>query len=44
MLVRIQGKGDPHLLMVGLQTGVAAIETDVENSQNTKSRFTGKQH
>lgn len=31
-------KEKPHSLLVGLQTGLATLETDVENLQNPKNK------
>lgn len=32
----MKGKGNPHPLLVGLQTGAATMEIGVENSQKAK--------
>lgn len=39
MLEVVQGKGNPHSLLLGLQTGTA-MEMSVENSQNARNKST----
>ena len=34
MFARMQRKGNPHTLLVGLQIGIAAMENSMEVSQN----------
>lgn len=40
MLQEIRRKQNPHLLLVELQTDMAALETTVENSQEAKTKST----
>lgn len=38
MLVRMHESENPHLLLVGMQTGVAILEISMENPQKAKNR------
>ena len=38
MLARMQRKGDPGTLLVGMLTGAATMENSMEASQKTKNR------
>ena len=40
VLVRIWRKGNPQALLVGMQTGVAALENSMEVPQKVKNRTT----
>lgn len=42
MLMRIKGKGDRHLLLVGLQSSVATMEFSAENDEKAESSPTIK--
>ena len=37
MLVRLQRKGNPSALLVGMQTGEATVENNMEFPQKTKN-------
>ena len=39
-MVRMQKKGKPHILLVGMQTGVAILENSMEVPQKVKNRVT----
>ena len=40
VLERMWGEGNPHTLLVGVQTGVATMENSMEIPQKTKNRNT----
>ena len=40
MLVRMQRKGNPSTLLVGMQTGAATLENSIEVPQKIKNRTT----
>ena len=40
VLVRMQRKGNPLALLVGMQTGAATLENSIEVLQETKTRTT----
>ena len=40
MLARMQRKGNPHALLVGMQTGAATLENRMEAPQKIKNRTT----
>ena len=42
MLERLWSKGDPHTLLVGMQTGAATTENGMEIPQKTENRNTIK--
>ena len=40
MLVRMQRRGNPHALLVGMQRGAATLENTTEFAQKVKNRIT----
>ena len=40
MLERVYREGNPHTLLVGMQTGAATMENSMEIPQKTKNRTT----
>jgi hypothetical protein len=37
MLVKMQGKGNPHALLVGMQISITPVENSMEAPQKTKN-------
>ena len=40
MMERVWRKGNPHILLVGMQIGAATMENSMKVSQKTKKRIT----